>query len=105
MTNHEFDGGVDKNCVSRRPPAADARLLALGKSLHVVRTIGFRESLHEFSIRLNICVNTLRKMESGHPGVAIGTWFQAFELMHVDSSVVDAAAPDALLFLTHVSRQ
>lgn len=76
----------------------DRRLMDLGKSLRLVRRKVYRETLIEFSNRLNISHLTLQRMEGGHPGVAIGTWMQAFLLMQVDTSVVDAARPDALIF-------
>lgn len=94
-------GGSDKLSL---PPAVDARTLALGENLQLVRTKVYRESLAEFSERLNICINTLRKMENGHPGVAIGTWFQAFTLMQVEKSIIDASRPDGLLLLSQFPR-
>jgi hypothetical protein len=84
--------------------AQDARVLTIGKHLRSVRKTVYRESLLEFSVRLNVCVNTLRKMESGHPGVAIATWFQAFTLMQVATDVLEATRPEALLLASQLPR-
>jgi hypothetical protein len=99
MANDNFDKTMKlKATASRIAPSVDARILTLGQNLQVVRMTVYRESLAQFSVRIGVCINTLRKMEAGHPGVAIGTWMQGFTFMQVDSDVVDASRPDALLF-------
>jgi hypothetical protein len=76
----------------------DSRLDDLGRWLRLVREKVFRESLVEFKERLGVSKATLLKMEHGHPGVAIGTWMNALQLMQVDRAVVAAASPESLLF-------
>jgi hypothetical protein len=93
---------------SRRGPnnsaAIRARLKRIGAYLKATRKEVFRESLATFSGRLGISITTLCAMEDGNPGVHIGTWMAAFEVMQVAEGVLEASKPGLLLinaYATH----
>lgn len=72
-------------------------LLELGKSVSIYRKQVLRKTQQEFTELLGISEPTLRKMEKGDPGVSIGTWLRAFQIMQVDKSVLSASRPEHLI--------
>lgn len=63
------------------------RMTRMGSNLREFRKACLKESMAEFAVRLGITDKTLEKMEKGSPGVAIGTWVAAWEIMGVGSQI------------------
>lgn len=76
----------------------------LGKALQDFRELVLKESRESFRARLGITAPTLRAMERGEPGVAIGTWVAAMELMGTAELAIAAARPSAAIAMQMASR-
>lgn len=72
-------------------------LESLGKALQDYRELVLKETRESFRARLGITAPTLRAMERGDSGVAIGTWMAAMELMGTAELAVAAARPSSAI--------
>ncbi len=74
----------------------DEKLKSLGSRLRAER-LRRNESQAIFAARLGISVPTLRKMESGDPGVLVGYWVVALDVLdRVEDLDAVLAAPEDL---------
>ena len=74
------------------PPAVAAHLRQLGEDLALARKRR-RESRKVWAGRIGVSEPTLVRMESGDPGVAIGTYATALWLMGRAAAIAELAAP------------
>ena len=78
--------------ITRLPPQTQNALIALGSHLAVAR-IRRKESLRTWAQRIGITVPTLRKMESGDPGVSMAAYASALWLIGRDGELARIAEP------------
>lgn len=77
-------------------PLAHKALSALGARLRALR-LARNERQEVFAQRLAVSVRTLRRMEEGDPGVKIGTWAEALDVLgRLDELQGLLLAPDDL---------
>lgn len=72
-------------------------LQEMGANLRSFRKFIYRESREDFALRLQVSATTLRSMEAGQPGVAIGHWMSALKLMQVSCDVVRLTKNDSVV--------
>lgn len=75
----------------------DDKLKGLGERLQRAR-IARHEMQQRFADRIGVSRPTLGKMESGDPGVSIGAWVKALELLDRQDELDQLLAPGENLF-------
>ena len=73
-----------------------SRLKALGQRLRQSRLV-LNDKQKDFAFRIGISEVTLRKMEQGHSGVAIGNWLKALVFLGREFEL-DGLLKEELLF-------
>lgn len=85
-------------------PESETALARLGRGLRALR-IERGDRQVDFAARLGVSIPTLRKMETGDPTVAIGTWIDALAVLGRLDALPDILAPGKSLFEEWERRQ
>lgn len=73
-------------------------LAVLGAQLRQFRVSSLKVTQEQFAQTLDVSVTTVKRMESGQPGVAIGVWLKTWALMEVLPDIVKQAEPNEAMF-------
>ncbi len=76
-------------------PSVERQLKALGERLKVAR---LRRTItgSQFSERLGVSRETLRRLELGDPTIAVGTYMRALRVLGLDKDIEQVARDDTL---------
>ena len=76
-------------------PSVERQLKALGERLKVAR-LRRTISASQFSERLGVSRETLRRLELGDPTIAVGTYMRALRVLGLEKDIEQVARDDAL---------
>ncbi len=76
-------------------PSVERQLRGLGERLKVAR-LRRTISASQFSERVGVSRETLRRLEFGDPTIAVGTYMRALRVLGLDKDIEQVARDDAL---------